>query len=262
MVNALVNSPALFSLSGIDNIEPLVRSMLFTPLNESKSILNGNVLNTGSPLVERLIKQLTMYELTLQDDKYSQETQNQIRNLANKCKLSPQDFVAQSRLYQQFPTTILRLYPDSQLYKSSDDVDSTAIELQEHLKASTLINTVLQLSHNLKHDVQTLPNHKYIAHQLALLYQSINQLRNFIKANYPPMNFLKKDGSNVSTIFEGYKERIEVEFDNVKAGCQTNDTVSDPQLNADLRQWLVSLCTDAIEELSNNAPIIYSQSFK
>ncbi|RKP18293.1 hypothetical protein ROZALSC1DRAFT_29999 [Rozella allomycis CSF55] len=77
----------------------------------------------------------------------------------------------------------------------------------------SLVNQVLSISTQLHRDI-TLQNHKYIAHQIALLYQSIN---------------------SVSGLFNEFKHTIEEGFDDIKATL--NESGGIPQLSISQKQW-------------------------
>jgi len=81
------------------------------------------------------------------------------------------------------------------------------------------------MSNQLRHDAVHLKNHKYIAHQIALLYQCLNQCGN--------LNF---------------KKRVEQKFDEVKVLTEAEKV---PQLSLAQQDWLVKLTTDIINEVSS-----------
>ena len=59
-----------------------------------------------------------------------------------------------------------------------------------------------------------------MAHQLALLYQTLNQVRGELKP---------------------FKKQLEARFDDIKA---TTEAASAPQLSAEQAEWLTALCRD------------------
>ncbi|KAI9183589.1 Serine/threonine-protein kinase Nek9 [Blastocladiella emersonii ATCC 22665] len=92
------------------------------------------------------------------------------------------------------------------------------------LRSSTVLNQVVSMALQLRNDV-ALPNHKYMAHQIALLYQSLTSSREDLRK---------------------YRAQIEGQFDAFKAACSAQ--VPEPQLLPEQRQWLTSLTTDILTE--------------
>ncbi|KAF9169503.1 hypothetical protein BGX21_007908 [Mortierella sp. AD011] len=83
-----------------------------------------------------------------------------------------------------------------------------------------LVSIALQLQNDLK-----LSNHKFIAHQVALLYQCINQA-----------------GPQFST---KYKSRVEENFSALK---ETSNMSDEPRLPIELQAWLSDLTADIVSE--------------
>jgi hypothetical protein len=94
-------------------------------------------------------------------------------------------------------------------------------------KQFQLINQVLSMACQLKKDIQ-LTNHKYMAHQLALLYHSVNQA-----------------GAN----FTRFKPLIENEFDSIKS--ISSDNVEEPHLTVNQKIWLGNITEEIIIESLN-----------
>ncbi|KAI9216880.1 hypothetical protein BC828DRAFT_392512 [Blastocladiella britannica] len=86
----------------------------------------------------------------------------------------------------------------------------------------TVLNQVVTLALQLRRDV-SLTNHKYMAHQVALLYQSLTGSREDLKA---------------------FRTEIEGHFDSIKAECNAPD--AQPQLAPETRQWLEELTTKVL----------------
>jgi hypothetical protein len=93
------------------------------------------------------------------------------------------------------------------------------------LRQITQLNQVAALAKQLRTDLQ-LPNHKYMAHQLALLYQSLGM---------------------VGPSMAHFKTRIEEMFDQVKA---VTNSGPDPQLILEHQHWLYLLCSDLLKEIA------------
>ncbi|KAJ3329960.1 hypothetical protein HDU76_006757 [Blyttiomyces sp. JEL0837] len=97
------------------------------------------------------------------------------------------------------------------------------LSAQAHFESLEALNQLVSMALQLKNDVK-LTNHKYIAHQLALLYQTINL---------------------VGGDFIQYHSRIQTEFDSIKT-MTSNPDVEEPQLNPDQKKWLTSLASDIV----------------
>ncbi|KAG0212586.1 hypothetical protein BGX28_006022 [Mortierella sp. GBA30] len=87
------------------------------------------------------------------------------------------------------------------------------------------INQLVSLALQVQNDLR-LSNHRFIAHQVALLYQCINQVG---------PQFSKK-----------YKKRIEENFGVLKESASTSET---PFLPIELRAWLSNVTTDIVAEV-------------
>ncbi|CAG8479321.1 5566_t:CDS:2 [Paraglomus occultum] len=96
-------------------------------------------------------------------------------------------------------------------------------EFRAHLHEMTIVNQLVSMALQLQQDIN-LTNHKYMAHQLALLYQCLNQ------ASEP---FLK------------YKSRVEIHFDAIKTLTNSSD---EPVLTKDHKEWLSQLTADIVTE--------------
>ncbi|KAJ1505226.1 hypothetical protein HMI55_001685 [Coelomomyces lativittatus] len=101
---------------------------------------------------------------------------------------------------------------------SSSSSSSSLIQSFDFKYFSTL-NQVVTLCLHLRQDMN-LTNHKYIAHQLALLYQSLGNTREDLKV---------------------FKSEIESQFDVIKAVCSVSE--GDPKLSPDQRDWVRDLST-------------------
>ncbi|RUP47138.1 hypothetical protein BC936DRAFT_146085 [Jimgerdemannia flammicorona] len=96
-------------------------------------------------------------------------------------------------------------------------------DIHSHFQQMSLTNQLVSMALQLQHDLK-LTNHKYMAHQVALLYQCINQMGG---------SYLK------------YKSRVESRFDEVKSLTNRGE---EPLLSAELREWLRGLTTDIVTE--------------
>lgn len=105
-----------------------------------------------------------------------------------------------------------------------------------YLSHLATVNQVNTLCKQLNHDVQNLSNHKYIAHQVALLYQSLNQLGN-VKA-------LLSYRNNIEGMFKRLKSSLEL----------TGDGDSVPHLPDEYKQWLIQMTLSLQEAVASFNP--------
>lgn len=92
--------------------------------------------------------------------------------------------------------------------------------LEAHLSFVASVGGLWRLCDQLEADASRPEHHKYVAHQLALLYQTLNQVRGELKP---------------------FKKQLEARFDDIKA---TTEAASAPQLSAEQAEWLTALCRD------------------
>ncbi|XP_054771703.1 uncharacterized protein LOC129279627 [Lytechinus pictus] len=118
-----------------------------------------------------------------------------------------------------------------------------------YLSHLAVVNQVNALCKQLHHDAQNLNNHKYIAHQVALLYQSLNQL------------------GNVKALLS-YRNNIEGMFKKLKAALELTaaDGDSVPHLPDEYKQWLLELTVSLQEVMSSfnasfNQPLLPAMGF-
>ncbi|XP_028400152.1 uncharacterized protein LOC114523436 [Dendronephthya gigantea] len=89
--------------------------------------------------------------------------------------------------------------------------------LEEHFSTFGLLNQLVTLSHQLNYDAFNRSNHKYMAHQLALLYQSINLLG--------------------CQELLAQKKEVEGHFKTFKSKLVVKDKKSIPKLPDDEKEW-------------------------
>ncbi|XP_066541922.1 uncharacterized protein si:ch211-218d20.15 [Hoplias malabaricus] len=95
------------------------------------------------------------------------------------------------------------------------------------------LNQLLILSQQLEDDVKHLGSHKYVAHQLAVIYQVLNSLRNTL-----PLTSIKKD--------------IEANFKQMKISLMTEEgSKQEPQLSAQYTSWISQLTHNIISTVSS-----------
>lgn len=96
-----------------------------------------------------------------------------------------------------------------------------------------MLNQLITLSHQLNSDAFNLTNHKYMAHQTALLYQSVNQAG-------PPL--------------ADYKKNIESNFKTLKAGLVPKDKDSVPKLPQNQKEWVNSITANILDGVQSLPP--------
>jgi hypothetical protein len=137
-------------------------------------------------------------------------------------------FIQESSLTPMFPKTA-KMLGDTALTSNKD--------IQAHFTQMSVFNQLISLSLQLQHDLK-LRNHKYLAYQIALLYQCVNQ---------------------VGSGFGKYKSHVEQHFDEVKAIANGAES---PILPADLQDWLCTLTSDIVSEaLFTGRPFAHQTQF-
>ncbi|KAL7747225.1 sporulation-induced protein [Sorochytrium milnesiophthora] len=189
------------------------------------------------------LKQLSTLELVLLKASQNTSDANTAKKLAEvqqtaeqffvnngrwlKCK-NAANFLQRSGLSSAYPLCAAR-YESADASSdaataSGDGTGSVKTDVKAYLHSMTVLNQVVTLALQLRHDM-TLTNHKYIAHQIALLYQSLNSTRSELKS---------------------FKSKIETQFDAIKAACSAQ--VPDPQLGEEQQKWLTDLTTEVLTQ--------------
>ncbi|XP_006819507.1 uncharacterized protein LOC102805477 [Saccoglossus kowalevskii] len=138
-----------------------------------------------------------------------------VQNLPNPAP-SLQDFLEETALCVLFPRVASYVMsPHNFIFQSQqktpmDDYFNHVATLNQSVALCNLLNT----------DVYNLHNHKYIAHQIALLYQSLNQMGN-------------------QKVLIDFKTNIETSFKKVKAGLDKKNPEDPPVLPDEQKQWYV-----------------------
>ncbi|CAG8733107.1 hypothetical protein C2G38_2251814 [Gigaspora rosea] len=115
------------------------------------------------------------------------------------------------------------LFPRSAKRLVVNNIPSGKADALAHFNEMNVHNQLVSISLQLQHDIK-LQNHKYMAHQLALLYQCLNQAGG---------HFLK------------YKSRVELHFDSIKALTSNSEV---PKLNEEQKEWLSQVTADIVTE--------------
>ncbi|KAF9962256.1 hypothetical protein BGZ72_008391 [Mortierella alpina] len=121
-------------------------------------------------------------------------------------------------------TGLDEMFPKSSEYLGIDPVIPGGSFIEAHFRQMSSINQLVSIALQVQNDLRLL-NHKFIAHQVALLYQCVNQAG---------PQFSKK-----------YKSRVEENFNLLKETASVSDT---PFLPIDLQAWLSNLTTDIVAE--------------
>lgn len=108
---------------------------------------------------------------------------------------------------------------------------------REYLHQIGLVSQTIQMCKQLSMDLLPGANQKYLAHQVALLYQCLN----FIGPAAAP-----------------FKKRVEAEFQNIKGSTEQSAT---PGLSEFHQQWLRELIEDIIEDFSALGPTLLRKAY-
>jgi hypothetical protein len=130
----------------------------------------------------------------------------------------------------------------------------------EYLQYINSMNQLLAIAVQLKNDVGSpaVNSHKYIAHQIALLFQCTSQCLSFTTA-YSLSDLLSNGNLNQNKVMKykdalsGFKRNIESQFQNIKTqlaeSADSNNKV--PLLSFSNKQWVIQLTTDILELFSS-----------
>ncbi|KAK3840803.1 MAG: hypothetical protein J3R72DRAFT_492209 [Linnemannia gamsii] len=120
-------------------------------------------------------------------------------------------------------TGLAEMFPKASEHLGFVPVITSGSFMEAHLRQMSSINQLVSIAIQLQNDLR-LTNHKFIAHQIALLYQCINQ---------------------AGTKYTGFKGRVEEHFGAVKDLCNASD---EPYLTPELQTWLSELTVDIVAE--------------
>ncbi|KAG0376503.1 hypothetical protein BGX24_007643 [Mortierella sp. AD032] len=120
-------------------------------------------------------------------------------------------------------TGLAEMFPKASEHLGFVPVITSGSFMEAHLRQMSSINQLVSIAIQLQNDLR-LSNHKFIAHQIALLYQCINQ---------------------AGTKYTGFKGRVEEHFGTVKDLCNASD---EPYLTPELQTWLSELTVDIVAE--------------
>ncbi|KAI1315065.1 hypothetical protein EDD11_001358 [Mortierella claussenii] len=121
-------------------------------------------------------------------------------------------------------TGLAEMFPKSSEYLGIDPILPGGSFIEAHFRQMSTINQLVSIALQLQNDLR-LSNHKFMAHQVALLYQCINQAG--------PQFSIK------------YKGRVEENFNTLK---EVSNMSEEPHLPIELQAWLTDLTTDIVSE--------------
>ncbi|KAF9361227.1 hypothetical protein BGX34_007272 [Mortierella sp. NVP85] len=121
-------------------------------------------------------------------------------------------------------TGLAEMFPKSSEHLGIEPILQRGSFMEAHFRQMSTINQLVSMALQLQNDLK-LSNHKFMAHQVALLYQCINQAG---------PRFSKK-----------YKSRVEENFNALKEASNTSD---EPRLPIELQAWLTDLSADIVSE--------------
>ncbi|KAG9296702.1 hypothetical protein G9A89_001334 [Geosiphon pyriformis] len=233
-MSKLVTTPPLVFLNAANSVQE-VETHLHEPLlpkpGSRKKRIGLEVLNSLARLEILLTKEETLASAEQEVQNLRQQEYNtaEIDNMINMFLSSiPQleeETVAVKKDVKAYITELglAALFPKSAQRLVVTKVSLGKTDAQAHFVEMCAINQVAAISLQIQQDIK-LPNHKYIAHQLALLYQCLNQVGG---------HFIK------------YKPRVEQHFDATKS--LTNSS-HEPRLNEEQKEWLSQLTADIVTE--------------
>ncbi|KAK3818772.1 MAG: hypothetical protein J3Q66DRAFT_338441 [Benniella sp.] len=121
-------------------------------------------------------------------------------------------------------TGLAEMFPKSSEHLGIEPILQRGSFMEAHFRQMSTINQLVSMALQLQNDLK-LSNHKFMAHQVALLYQCLNQAG---------PRFSKK-----------YKSRVEENFNALKEASNTSD---EPRLPIELQAWLTDLSADIVSE--------------
>ncbi|XP_077987525.1 uncharacterized protein LOC144442130 [Glandiceps talaboti] len=130
-------------------------------------------------------------------------------------------------------TGLSTVYPRTATYVESPHnfhlQTPTKAVMDDYFSHVAALNQVVSLCNLLNADINNLNNHKYVAHQIALLYQSLNQL------------------GNIKCLVE-FKTNVETSFKKLKIGLESKGPDQPKVLPEEQQEWVKEL-TDSLFKL-------------
>eukprot|EP00164_Ancoracysta_twista_P007161 GFYU01010127.1.p1 GENE.GFYU01010127.1~~GFYU01010127.1.p1 ORF type:complete len:284 (-),score=12.84 GFYU01010127.1:167-1018(-) len=131
------------------------------------------------------------------------------------------DLMIEHDLCRMYPLITERVFGDDAASLPTDAQVKQPL-LKDYFQNITMVGQLIAMSDQLQTDV-ALTNHKYMAHQIALLYQCLNQTRCMGK----------------------FKSRVEGKFEEIK---RVTEGASKPVLPDEVLSWLTEVTTEIINE--------------
>lgn len=153
---------------------------------------------------------------------------DRILHLLEKVPPDQQDFMNYLQLHG-----LDRLFPRALTYLTdpqSFSLDLNKTYLDNYFLTVSSLSQLSTLARQLHNDCINPSSHKYIAHQLALLYQTVSQIK--------------------SPIFEQHKKSIEEMFKPIKATLATTDDQQKRCLTESQQEWLLNLTSHILNTLN------------
>ncbi|XP_066266794.1 uncharacterized protein [Branchiostoma lanceolatum] len=142
-----------------------------------------------------------------------------------------QDYLQSTGLAGMFPRAAAYIANPQTLYDLGQQGS-----MDEHFQHMASLHLVSSMCRQLNSDVNNLANHKYIAHQVALLYQSVNPLGS--RGPLAP-----------------HEKAIKQNFNNIKQALTVApDSVDPPRLPPDQAEWMNSLTGSLLTTVSGFPP--------
>ncbi|CAB1346497.1 unnamed protein product [Coregonus sp. 'balchen'] len=152
------------------------------------------------------------------------QEQGESQSEQNRCSKDYLDMVGLSTMYPRVEVFLIQGSPVDMLEKPPMD---------EYFSHIGRLNQLLVLSQQLEEDVKHLGSHKYIAHQLSVIYQVLSSFRGI-----QPLSVLKKE--------------IEANFRQMKTSLVTEEgSRQEPQLPAYYISWILELTRSITSTVSS-----------
>eukprot|EP00727_Mastigamoeba_balamuthi_P013816 m51a1_g9057 hypothetical protein (251) ;mRNA; r:61408-62629 len=224
----LVRSAPLATVSTFFRLGAPVATFVHTPTG----------VNKGAELRSSIVSQLSQLEIALSVD--SEEEEEGDETVVDQYERTIDALLKRMRPFETptIPEYLVEnkvegMFP---LVSSFYDVDAISDglkparrvpTLEEYLKRVSHLSQLVRLSKQLLWDVQNLDNHKYVAHQVAVLYQTLNKV--IPKGSELPV-----------------KSKIEDGFGAVKGASEAPGFAVLPQ---NLREWVVEVTSELLRSV-------------
>mmetsp|Transcript_6805 Transcript_6805/g.16449 ORF Transcript_6805/g.16449 Transcript_6805/m.16449 type:complete len:284 (+) Transcript_6805:233-1084(+) len=241
MTNVLSSTPPLRpvqSLFDTDYTPVIVRldEAVYPTVQEDLVGLQGDVASIATICAQMsfLIEKETLLDDEVRHDNLADLVREHLNKLYEQLHVECHNYMPDVSIHEVLYSTGLGfLFPSvvDRLQLERRACQGKVVTFQEYLSHMAQLNQAFSMSQQLRDDCSN-NNHKYIAHQIALLYQCLSY-------------------QNLRT--QQFKKRIEPEFEDLK---RTTEQAAQPQLTPKQREWLRSLTTDVMEVATDfNGPV-------